>query len=388
GFLLLRSDTIIALLRRTWPLFLLPCLAFLSMAWSPDPFTTFRKAVAFLGTILLGLAIAERLSYAGAIRLIGQVALAMVIFSIVWAFVFPHLAIHQVTDAWPYQKTHAGSWRGVFAHKTMLGYMSGLALALVVYYGPLVVPQRLLRVALILLTAWCLIMANSGGGFLTAAGLLGLFYLLGAVSRLDRLSRLAMISFAAAAALVVGYFANDIVTAVLALLGKKPDLTGRLPYWLNLFDILNERPFLGYGYYAGFAYDIGIKLAQTTGTKFSSPHNGYLSVIASFGYVGLTVALFMLAWLGGKSIRIVMRAGPEVSRFSIFPLAVVVYALGANMIEDSLSSGNEMVVMLLAVVGGLVSQGIPFVRSRPPSTPQPIELAPEAPILVAGRLRY
>ncbi|MCB1498898.1 MAG: O-antigen ligase family protein [Bauldia sp.] len=364
GLLLLRSNSLGQLLRRTWPIFLLPALAFLSMAWSPDPYTTFRKAIAFLGTVVLGLAIAERLSYDGAIRLIAQVTLACVVFSVLWVFLFPHFAVHQVTDAWPYQKVHAGSWRGIFAHRTMLGYVAGLAFALIVYYGPLVAPQRLVRLVLIALSAVCLIKANSGGGMLTAVGVLGLLYFFGGISSLDRRSRVAMILLMAVFTLAVGFFADAIMGAVLELLGKQPDLTGRLPYWQNLLDILNERPFLGYGYYAGFAYEVGIRLAQTTGTNFSSTHNGYLSVIASFGYVGLAAALFMLGWLGFKSFRVITLAPQQVARFAVFPMVVVVYALGANMIEDSLSSENDMVVLLLAVVGGLVSKGIPVPRRR------------------------
>lgn len=385
GLLLLRSGSLLALLRRTWPIFLLPLLAFLSMAWSPEPYVTFRKAVAFLGTVILGLTIAERLSYDGTIRLIAHVTLFAVVFSVVWVFVFPHFAVHQVTDAWPYQKVHAGSWRGVFAHRTMLGYVAGLAFALIVYYGPFIAPNRFLRFGLGAVSLVCLVMANSGGGFLTAVGVLGLLYFFGAVSRLDPRSRLAVILVTAVFTLIAGFFADTILSAVLELLGKQPDLTGRLPYWLNLLDVLNERPLFGYGYYAGFAYEVGIRLAQTTGSNFSSTHNGYLSVIASFGYVGLAAALFMLAWLGIKSIRVIMLAPSQVARFAVFPAVIVVYALGANMIEDSLSSENDLIVLVLAAVGGLVSKGIPVPRFRRPAVGQPAK-GMRRPALAAGSI--
>ena len=54
----------------TWPIFLLPALAFASMLWSPDPEFTLRKSVAFTGTALFGflVATASRRLFGGALH--------------------------------------------------------------------------------------------------------------------------------------------------------------------------------------------------------------------------------------------------------------------------------------------------------------------------------
>ena len=98
------------MLLRAWPLFLMPALAFASMLWSPEPEFTFRKSVAFLGTVLFGFVIATVLDPRDAIRLICRTLSLAVLLSVAWVLLFPEYAKHNATDF--YQAVHAGAWRG------------------------------------------------------------------------------------------------------------------------------------------------------------------------------------------------------------------------------------------------------------------------------------
>ncbi|MGY8661353.1 O-antigen ligase family protein [Bradyrhizobium sp. UFLA05-109] len=342
------------MLRGTWPIFLMPALAFTSMLWSPDPGYTLRKGVAFTGSVLIGFLVATVLNTQDAVRLLGRVLSFIILLSIVYVFIFPHYGVHNASDF--FQSVHAGHWRGVFSHRTALGHVAGVSIGLLICYGSLIWSSRILRYAIVVLSLACIIKAGSGGGFLTAAifplALLG-------TQRLTRIRsarrRRTVLLSLLATALPLILLVPKIFTAALAVLNKQADLTGRVPLWDTLVVLAQERPFLGYGYAAGFRDEIQPQVLAATGNVYAHCHNGYLEVLMAFGSVGLAILLAVIIWLLTTTGRLVVNPPAHLGPLSGFPFIVVIYVLGANCIESYLIIECNAVA-LLALAAGLATR--------------------------------
>jgi exopolysaccharide production protein ExoQ len=337
----------------TWPIFVMPAMAFVSMLWSPDPDFTLRKSVAFTGTVLIGFLVATMLSTKDAIRLLGRVLSATIVLSVVWVYLFRHYGVHNAADN---QAQVVGDWRGVFSHRTVLGHVAGLTMALLISYGSFIWSSRFFRYGIVALSAACLIGADSGGGFLTAAFVpLGLL-LTQALIKLKPAHRGAALVLILVAILPLMLLAPKLLSAGLAILHKQPNLTGRIPLWDTLLILAEKQPLLGYGYAAGFIYTVQPRVLGATGYAFAHCHNGYLEVLIAFGYLGLGICLAVIIWLLRETGRLVVAPPAHLGRLSGFPFIIVMYALGANCIESFLITESNCAVVLLALAAGLATR--------------------------------
>ncbi|HWX40736.1 MAG TPA: O-antigen ligase family protein [Blastocatellia bacterium] len=366
--LLLCSRQSSMMLRRAWPLFLMPALAFASMLWSPEPEFTFRKSVAFLGTVLFGFLIATVMDSRDAVRLIVRALSLAVLLSVAWVFLFPEYGTHNATDY--YQAVHAGAWRGIFSHRTVLGNMAALTFALLICYGSSIWASRVIRYTLIVLSIVCVIKANSGGGFLTAAIVPVLILFTQVLAGLSARGRALLLMTTVTIILPLILFSSDLLTLGLSVLHKQPNLTGRVPLWNALLTLAHEQPFLGFGFAAGFAYEVQPRVFALTGFQYAHCHNGYLEALIAFGYIGLGICLMVLMWLLSNTGKFVLAAPSHLRYLSGFPFVLVMYVAGINCIESLLVTEGTFTVTLLALAGGLVartrkSPGISIVALAP-----------------------
>src|ERR1041384_1226760 len=94
-------------------LWLLVILAVASTAWSTAPGVTGRRAVALLGTTLVGVFLASRFSVKEIVRLACWALGIAAALSFASVLLLPKYAIET--------GIHAGAWRGVFVQKNILG---------------------------------------------------------------------------------------------------------------------------------------------------------------------------------------------------------------------------------------------------------------------------
>ena len=346
SILLIRSPSASAILVRVWPILVLPFLAFLSAAWSPDPFLTLRRSFAFLGTILFGLSLASRFTFKDGLNLITQTLSVSMVLSVVWTIALPAQGIHQATDLPP---VFVGLWRGIFAHRNILGYNAGFTIALLIVYGRAAFHSWLLRGGALIASIACLIGARSGGGFSITFTMLALLSSMSFFGRLAPKLRLIILTLYSLAAACSTIFLDEIIAAALSILGKDPDLTGRVPYWHYLMALINkDEPMLGYGYYAGFALKIRPEIYESTGMDFMTPHNGYLDVLIAFGYIGLAVCILVFVWLEWRAIRLIILSAKHPYILDALPFVIITSVICYNFIEPSFISPNSQVVVLLA----------------------------------------
>jgi O-antigen ligase len=147
-----------------------------------------------------------------------------------------------------------------------------------------------------------------------------------------------------------------LLPTLLFVLNKQPDLTGRIPLWDALLILAQEHPLLGYGYAAGFVYEIQPRVLAATGATYAHCHNGYLEVLIAFGYFGLGICLAVIIWLLKTTGRLIIAPLPHLGHLNGFPFIVVMYTLVANCFESTLITESSFSVALLAVAAGLATR--------------------------------
>jgi exopolysaccharide production protein ExoQ len=354
GGLLLCSRRTSDMALGTWPIFLMPAMAFASMLWSPDPEFTLRKSIALTGTALFGFLVATVLNTRDAVRLLGVVLSLTILLSVICVFLSPHYGMHNAADQSELELV--GNWRGVFSHRTALGHIASLTMALLIAYGSLVWSSAIIRYGIVVLSAVCIIKADSGGGFITAAIVPSALLITQVLIRLNARSRGTVFVLLLVAILPLMLSVPRLLPTLLFVLGKQPDLTGRIPLWDALLVLAQDHPLLGYGYAAGFVYEVQPRVLAQTGFGYAHCHNGYLEVLVAFGYLGLGICLAVTVWLLTATGRLVVAPPTHLGLLSGFPFVVVIYTLVTNCFESTLITESSYAVALLALAAGLATR--------------------------------
>jgi exopolysaccharide production protein ExoQ len=103
-------------------------------------------------------------------------------------------------------------------------------------------------------------------------------------------------------------------------------LTGRTPLWTEVMILVNQRPFVGYGY-DSFLFE----LIEMTGGGFSSAHSGYMTTLGGLGYIG-GVLLVLILFLSVKMSIGLARRNPEYA----FVAAILVWLIINLILEDQI----------------------------------------------------
>ena len=290
-----------------------------------------------------------------AVRLLGRVLSIATLCSVICVFLFPRYGVHNTGDQ--FESTLIGDWRGVFTHRTALGHVAGLTMALLICTGRLVWSSNVIRYGFVALSIICIVKAGSSGGFLTAAFVPVALLLTQSLIKL-KTARLRgkVLVFLLVAILPLMLFAPQLISGLVFILNKQPDLTGRIPLWNTLLILAREHALLGYGYAAGFIYDIQPRVLAATGTNFGHCHNGYLEVLIAFGYLGLGLCLALMIWLLTATGRLVVAPPAHLGSLSGLPFVIILYTLATNCIESYLIADSNYAVALLPLAAGLATR--------------------------------
>jgi len=338
-FIAVRLRRFVYVATRDKLLLLLVGIALISLLWSAAPQVTLRRGVALVVTTAMGAYLATRYSLKEQLRLLAWALGIAALFSVLFISVLPDYGIHP-------SGSNAGAWRGIYHQKMVLGkYMALGALAF------LLIVQGNNRYRLI---AW--------GGFGLLAGLVVL-------SR----SRTALVAFASVLislpffrvlrrrwhySLVViclvilallssgvAAFIYSQAEALLGLLGKDITLTGRTPLWSAVFELILQRPLLGYGY-GGFWLGWegpSAEIWEVLPWMPNHAHNGLLELWLTVGLLGLTV--FVLHFLM-TFLRAVRGLRLNKAAEGLWPVVFMAFFLLANMTESVALVRNNLFWLL------------------------------------------
>ena len=106
-------------------------------------------------------------------------------------------------------------------------------------------------------------------------------------------------------------------------------LTGRMPLWENVLILVDQRPFVGYGYDSVLTSQNITWIKEQINWATPSPHSGYIAALGGLGYIGAVPLVLILLLSVTKSIILVKRN----SQYA-FIVAVLVWLIFNMYTED------------------------------------------------------
>jgi exopolysaccharide production protein ExoQ len=337
--------------RLDWPIIGLVVLATASTLWSVDPQQTARRGVALAGGCGVAWYAAARFEPDELRRQLLWACMIGMLLSIVLVFI-PDVGITPPDDALANMADgSAGTWRGMYLTKNVFGQVAALTmLMLLLETARLRGWRRGLMMLATVATAGLVLASRSSTAVGVALVMLGVC----AVLPLLRAHALAGLSWAAAllgvgAIALAGLLANS--SALLKVLDRDVTLTGRTLLWGVVLDQIAERPWLGWGHQAFWNNWAGVgssRVWEIVGWTPGYAHNGFLDQAIGLGIVG--VALLCWCLLGtARAVAWWARHSPRTA-MALWPAAVLVFLVLANLTEGGLVQQNSYMWILLVLV--------------------------------------
>lgn len=345
--------------KRNWPLALFIIYSIASISWS-------IVAERSIHTVYVMVAASLTAAIFGVIYSANQIfkklfffTLVIGILSLILAIVYPSSVIHQ-------DKVWYGAWHGIFGHKNDFGPLMALGNGLSLLFLARSTGKRDLIVNILayFLTLFLIVMSRSATALVLWAILNGLCLIYFAWIKWRSKLVGKNLFYTAGLSATVALLAPVSLIAVSLLMGKSPNLTGRIPLWINLLkNVVSKKPWFGYGMETLWYFPLFQKWASITSgwgdaIIVVNGHNGYMDILLYLGIVGLAILCIVLAQGFVHAIRraLIGRAWLDFS-----PLLVFVYFLVANMTIDYILEFESfhwvvLVMLLFLPLGKFVEQ--------------------------------
>jgi len=265
----------------------------LSILWSDDPFVSFKRWIKLLGVISIALVIlTEERPYEALGLILRRIAYLLLPLSILFIKYYPQLG-----RAYSYAGGLMNT--GVTFQKNSLGL---LCLITGIYFCWNLIfyrregnesLSRPINYIFLLIMGWLLYMSHSATSQTCLAVAICIFLISRLPAMVQKPSRNVITGVALLSFFGILESLFDIKDIMLTMLGRRPDLTNRVPIWEELLTMVKD-PLFGAGY-ENFWY--GERMQQMwdkLGTSIVNSHNGYLDTYLNLGIIGLALALITI----------------------------------------------------------------------------------------------
>lgn len=334
------------------PLATVPVL--ITLAWfclvtatSTDPAVSGRRLVSLL--IMLGAAVALPLlardvrQFAG---VLGGTALAILIACYLGLVVVPDLSMHTALDL--REPEHAGSWRGLYAHKNGAGVLMSAFLFVGLFCAR--AGHGALGATVAALSALFLAFTNARTSLVLAPATLILSWLC-LLSPAGWWRRLVLLGpLAALLTVTVGAVLLPPVGELVSRLTGDASFTGRTDIWAFAAENVARRPLTGFGYGAFWenVFYGGGADSLTWVNKATDAHNGYLNTALETGIPGLALTLWWFVWRPVSDLQNRV-AGREIDPVALLFLRIWLFGLLAAVFETILYHATNGLFFLMAM---------------------------------------
>ena len=313
---------------------MLTVFVLLSVFWSFNPAITFRRAIAVTLTTSFGIYFGSRYNLRQQMAFLIICLMFLAIVSLAFGLLLPQYGVMHAFGT-------AGNWRGVFIHKNIFGRAMGLLTILLSLNLRYPTASRFYYLIGLAISGLALFLSDSTNSLIVTLCVLITIPILYSVRYRKFLARFWHILFFIAIALA-GYLAYQYSGEILLALGKNEDLTGRVELWPILYDVVRQRPLLGYGFGAYWHKTTGLvqNILFSLTWEMNHAHNGFLDVLLDLGWVGLF--LYLITFI--KTSFNAYRAARLNSRtaYGYWPLAFLLFVFLNNIAEGMILNVNSL----------------------------------------------
>jgi O-antigen ligase len=338
--LVLRRKKVIQVIRKDRYITVLLGLCFISFLWSAAPTVTLVRSVAVLGNSLFGVYLATRYTLKQQLQLLSWTFGIAIIMSFLFAVGLPKYGIMG--------GFHVGKWRGIYAHKNVLGKVMILSSIVFLLTSLNERRNKFLLWGGFVFSIILLLLSKSSSSLINFTIILVMFFILRAL-RLRYILLFPVLSFLTIVGELSYLWLINNAETLLSSMGKDTSLSGRGPLWDAVLDLIWQRPWLGYGF-SGFwkGWDTpAAAVWRIVGWEPPNAHNGLLDLWLDLGLLGLSIFLIgLLANLVKGLAWIRMSRTSE----SFWPVMYIIYFWLSNQTESALLRQNEIYWLLYVTV--------------------------------------
>lgn len=350
GLLILHFRAMTTILLKNPLLILIVIWMWISSAWSLDPEVTFKRSLLQSSFLLMACFVAYRYDFRQIIALLFLVTVAVLACSFYFIILDPFLGFNP----------DGRGARGAFLHKNTLGNFIVVGIAVAGSAIRQRIVPRPVGYAVLAAAITLLIMANSTTSMLVAGLMFGVFIIVLLKERLSFRLFAALVAFIAATLIfgVMLLIAN--IDEFFLTIGRDATLTGRDVIWSYVLRMIQERPFLGYGYSAFWETEpIVSYVTDTLQWSITHAHSGYLEMWLELGLIGMG---FMVAFL----IVTVFRAGfrPLPDHAMVFILPFFTAMIVNDLVETHLFVYKHFGWIVMLVFVFVTTPGLARIRRR------------------------
>lgn len=332
--LILRWRVVIKAITRNLFLWALVAVVLVSFTWSDFSDLTLRRSAAFLETTVFGLFFATSYSLKSQVRLLACALGLSVIVNIVFSKLQPYYAIDWII--------HPGAWKGVFVQKNILARLAVLACLSFLLIDTKQKLYKYLSYFFTVLGVSLIILSQSKSALVIFCILLSLLFFVKTFYLSDIVLIPLILSIILATTSFLWWLTSNLQN-ILQSFGRDATFSGRTVIWSAVWEKIQERPLLGYGY-RGFwqgIYGDSSYVGKVMGNTYTPPHahNGFLDLVLSFGLVGALIFTLSFLVVSRKAIiAAIFRNRLE----DLFPLSYIVFLVLYNLIESTLVKHNSI----------------------------------------------
>lgn len=337
GYLILKSLSTFKIAVSEFKVFLFFCAfclinSFFSLVPSDSLFKLFSLAMTFV--VAYGLAaLSTRIKLD---KFITLTFLVLMLSSIFYIYLIPEYGLMSASDDFEYSGL-VGEKQGVFKHKNIFGAVSALGFLYALYFPSV---AKNYRKYLILLCAFCLILANSATKVFAIIAIV-LFIKFVHFTKIALSERFQKISiyFAVLGAVFAIALSVNILEQVIGFAGKDLTFTGRTVIWAHALEIASERPIWGYGLSSIWTSELGYIPELPYYIPIHS-HNSFIETLLTSGFFGLSIIVYyVLNQFNKYSIL------SEGNKYADFFLASFTLALLDSFFEYTIFRGNSILFL-------------------------------------------
>jgi exopolysaccharide production protein ExoQ len=335
---------------RTMPalgtIWVIVAMALASPLWSAAPEVSTRRGIALLGTTVFALYLVARFTSDQIFRVLFSAFVVVVPLSMVCGLLRFGVP--------------PGDWQGSFSSKNLLGQAMVLSTVISLLFALSESGwRRVLGAVTTLFSIALLLLSDSKTSVVVLFASLLLLLPLRVLRLRHRVAELAVTATLVGAGSLAVWIAGN-SGSVLNLLQRDATLTGRVPLWEMLWEMIQRKPWMGYGYGGFWLYWHGPSAAiweacmARYGWLPPNGHDGFIDLWLDLGAIGL---LAFTARLILSLVRATRMAQQGRSFADLFPIVFLYSMVLGNLTQSALVAHNSLIWILFVTISTHLSWG-------------------------------